>query len=139
MTVNINLQNCDELHLSVSRFWVEWFACGKQQVFDSFVEAVTGIISGRVRILESYVLGNAAAARLQLPTEHGNWKTSAAWSNCWAVVPWPRDVKKSSVSSLAREFDVTVKRSVHAVTGRACGTPNGCASRSLSPAFNGGS
>ena len=89
-SVSINLQNCDELHLNMSRFWVEWFPCGQQAVFDQFVEAVTSVLSGRLRILESYVFGSPVAARLQRPTEGGGWKTLATWSNLGVLVPWPR-------------------------------------------------
>ncbi len=89
--VDVQLQNNDELHLQVSRFWMAWFPCGKQPVFDEFVEAITAVLSGRGRILESYVFGNPATARLQLPTSHGNWRTIATWSNPWAFVPWRRE------------------------------------------------
>ena len=88
--VSINLQNCDELHLNVSRFWVEWFPCGKQQVFDRFLEALTGVLSGRSRIVESYVFGKPATARLQVPRTNGTWKTVATWFSPWVLVPWLR-------------------------------------------------
>lgn len=32
--VAINLQNLDELHLTVSHLWVEWFPCGEQHIFE---------------------------------------------------------------------------------------------------------
>jgi hypothetical protein len=88
--VSFNLQNCDELHLNVSQFWVEWFPCGNQQVFNQFMEAVTGVLSGRCRIVESYVFGSATSARLQVPIAGGSWKTVARWSSLWALIPWWR-------------------------------------------------
>src|SRR5258707_13538342 len=39
--VNLNLQG-DELHLSASRFWVEWFPCTKPEKVDRYFEAVSG-------------------------------------------------------------------------------------------------
>lgn len=89
--VDFNLQNGDELHLNVARFWVGWFPCGQAEVFDAFVEALTGILSGRYRVLESTVFGLAANARLQRPMEDGDWETLATSSHSFAfLIPWPR-------------------------------------------------
>lgn len=87
--VGFNLQ-FDALHLNASHFWVEWFPCGKQRVFDQFVEAVTGLLSGKYRLLESYVFGKCVASRLQRPVGDGGWKTVARLSAIEALVPWPR-------------------------------------------------
>ncbi len=51
---------------------------------------VTGFLSGRFRILESYVLGTPVTARLQRPTGSGTWKTIATWSNLGVLIPWFR-------------------------------------------------
>src|SRR5438270_13804016 len=78
--VNINLQNYDELHISAGALWVEWFPCGEQEVFDRFIEAVTGILLGTFRIIEHRVMGSPGKAELQRPA-NGGWQTIAVWSN----------------------------------------------------------
>ena len=90
--VSFNLQNCDELHLNVpTSFWAEWFPCGRQDVFDQFVEALTGVLSGRFRVLESCLFDTPVSARLKRPTGPNAWKTVSSSNNMWAlVVPWPR-------------------------------------------------
>jgi len=86
--VSFNLQG-DALHLHASKLWVEMFPCGKQRVFEAFVDAMRGLLSGHFRILESYVGKHSATAFLQRP-EKGTWKTVASSSNLWAVLPWRR-------------------------------------------------
>jgi hypothetical protein len=88
--VAVSLQNGDELHLACSQLWVEWFPCSRQEVFEGFLEAASGILSGRCRIVESYVLSRPASARLEAPGEDGRWRTLAKWSSLWAFVPWLR-------------------------------------------------
>src|SRR2546430_16306552 len=65
--VTINLQNLDELHLSAGPLWVEWFPCGDARVFNNFMEAIVGLLSGRFRILEHLVGSSTAKAELQRP------------------------------------------------------------------------
>ena len=62
----------------------------EEVVVDEFVEALTGLLSGRYRILESHVLGRPVAARLQRPSGPGRWKTVARWGNLGVLLPWPR-------------------------------------------------
>ena len=88
--VSINLQNCDELHICASNLWVQWFPCGEQAVFDRFVSAALGLISGEYRLLEAFVLGKPVSSRLQRPQPDGSWETLATSSSLWAFVPWPR-------------------------------------------------
>lgn len=88
--VGINLQNADELHLTAGHLWVEWFPCGDQEVFDQYVEAVIGILSGEYRIVESYVLGSAVTAQLQRPQVDGSWERVTGWGNLGCLVPLPR-------------------------------------------------
>lgn len=91
--VGINLQNADELHLTAgSHFWVEWFPCGDQEVFDQFVTAAKGVISGEYRIVESYALGRAVTAQLQRPNGRG-WESVTGWGNLGCLVPLPRNRK----------------------------------------------
>lgn len=68
--VSINLQNQDELHLNAGKvLWVSWFPCGDQAVFEGFVTAVVGVLSGEYRIVESFVLSQSLGARLEQPIE----------------------------------------------------------------------
>jgi hypothetical protein len=78
------------LHLNVEGFWLEWFPCDRQDVFDRFVEALKGVLSGRLRVLESHLLGSAVVARLQQPTGTGRWKTIGWRAGPGALLPWPR-------------------------------------------------
>lgn len=89
--LSFNLQNCDELHLNVGHhFWVEWFPCGKQPVFDRFCQAALGLISGEYRIVESYLFGRAVKFQLERPTASGGWERIATWSNLGSLIPWAR-------------------------------------------------
>jgi hypothetical protein len=88
--VSINLQNQDELHLNAGEvLWVSWFPCGNQAVFEGFVAAVVGVLSGEYRIVEFFVLGQPLGAKLEQPIESG-WKAVTGCSNLFSFVPWPR-------------------------------------------------
>ena len=50
--VSLNLQNEDELHLNAGELWVSWFPCNKESVSDEYYSAVTGLLSGKNRIVE---------------------------------------------------------------------------------------
>ena len=89
--VNINLQN-DELHLSAGEFWVEWFPCGDTAVFENFMDAVIGLLSGRYRILEYLVGSSTARAQLQRPSTVG-WETIATRSTPLIFIPWRRSTR----------------------------------------------
>lgn len=52
--VNLNLQG-DELHLSAAAFWLGWFPCTDPEVAERYRDAVSGLLSGRYRILEHLV------------------------------------------------------------------------------------
>jgi hypothetical protein len=90
--VSINLQNFDELHLSASNFWVEWFPCEEEEVFSRFIEACVALLSGRGRLVESYLGGRAVSSRLEVLLEDGSWRSLATWSNLLAFIPWRRRV-----------------------------------------------
>jgi hypothetical protein len=85
--VNLNLQNADELHFSVGSFWLEWFPCTDSAMVDSYVEAVTGFISGRLRVLEHYRGKRCIKAELQAPA-NGEWNTIGTWSTLSLPIPW---------------------------------------------------
>jgi hypothetical protein len=81
----------DELHLHVGgSFWVEWFPCDDGAVTDEFIEAVSGIISGRYRIVEHIIAEAPVKAQLQQPREDGGWRNVATWSSLAALIPWRR-------------------------------------------------
>ncbi|MBX3316331.1 MAG: hypothetical protein KF902_05650 [Phycisphaeraceae bacterium] len=80
------LQNCDELHLLVENFWLEWFPCTTPKVADLYLEAVSGFLSGEYRIMEYSFLGECYLARLQKP-QAGGWKTIGTWTNLGVRLP----------------------------------------------------
>ena len=92
--VGINLQNADELHLTVGEhFWMEWFPCGEQRVFEGFIAAALGVISGEFRVVERYVFGRAVSAQLQRPDGTGGWRAVARWANLGFLLPAPRTTR----------------------------------------------
>jgi hypothetical protein len=73
--VNLNLQNRDELHFSVGNFWLEWFPCTDPSRVEAYIDAVSGFLSGRYRILEYYRGKKCTKAELQKPLKSGDWTT----------------------------------------------------------------
>ena len=86
--VSLNLQNLDELHLTASALWVEWFPCTKPDRVEQYFEAVSGLLSGRFRILEHWRGKRPVKAELQTPIGTA-WKTVTGSSDLLSV-PWPR-------------------------------------------------
>jgi hypothetical protein len=85
--VSLTLQG-DELHLRAGdHFWVEWFPCHATDVVNRYSDAVSGLLTGRYRIVESFRRGKAVRAELQGQEEDG-WKVLTAWSRLH--VPLPR-------------------------------------------------
>jgi len=84
----LDLQNRDELTLSASHFWYEWFPCTNQMVVDEYLEAVLGLLSGRFRILEHWRGGRVVKAQLQSPRD-SKWKSVATSTNISSLIPWP--------------------------------------------------
>jgi len=87
--VDLNLQNLDELHLSASVFWYEWFPCTNPKKVEKYLEAVSGLLSGEFRILEHWRGKRPVKAQLQRPTRDG-WENFATWLDVSAIVFWPR-------------------------------------------------
>lgn len=85
--VHLNLQNGDELHLNAPGFWVEWFPCTKPERVEKYYEAVSGLLSGRFRILQRCRGTRVVKASLQCPTR-GRWKTITGCWHLWSF-PWP--------------------------------------------------
>ena len=90
--ISLNLQNLDELDLSASALWVEWFPCTNPTKVDEYFAAVSGLLSGRFRILEHWRGRRVVKAELQFPTERV-WKTM---TGCWNIlsIPWPQKTLK---------------------------------------------
>jgi hypothetical protein len=87
----MNLQNRDELHLNAGEhFCAEWFPCDDAEVFQRYLEAVRGVLSGRFRIMERFVFGKAVEAQLQRPSAGALWQTVATSSNLGILIPWKR-------------------------------------------------
>lgn len=87
--VHLDLQNVDELHVVAGALWVEWFPCTQPGVADLFFEAVSGLLSGRFRIVEHRRGSRPVKAELQRPAGE-TWETLATWSTfSW---PWPRKI-----------------------------------------------
>jgi hypothetical protein len=88
--VGLNLQG-DELHLNAGRFWLEWFPCTRPEVRRAFIEAVSGLLSGRLRIVEFYVGRRVVRAELQRP-ENGSWRAmGTTFIGFW--IPWRRSTR----------------------------------------------
>ena len=86
--VDLNLQNNDELHLSASSLWMEWFPCTYPDRVEKYFQAVSGLLSGQFRILETWRGKRVVQAQLQCPS-NGGWKTIARnWKGLW--LPWPQ-------------------------------------------------
>src|ERR1700674_656425 len=63
--IGLNLQNRDELHIEASRLWVEWFPCTNPKKVAEYFEAVSGLVSGRFRILQHVRGRRVVKAELQ--------------------------------------------------------------------------
>jgi hypothetical protein len=86
--VFLNLQNLDELCVQTSSLNVSWFPCTNPQNVEKYWEAVSGLLSGRFRILQHWRGKRVVKAELQQPTDEG-WKTITGCSYLYSVMPWP--------------------------------------------------
>lgn len=82
----LGFQNENELHFSAGHFWKEWFPCTDKAKAVAFVDAVTGFISGRYRILEHYRGKKCVRAELQTP-DGDKWRTISSWARL--SLPFP--------------------------------------------------
>ncbi len=92
--VNLNLQNRDELHFSVENFWLEWFPCTDRSRVEAYIDAVSGFLSGRYRILEHYRGNKCTKAELQTPLEGGGWRTIGKSYRWGLSLSWKKSVKE---------------------------------------------
>lgn len=77
--INLNLQNIDELHLSVGKLWMCWFPCTEVENSRDFVQTISGLIKGRYRILETIKRGKVVKAQLQYQ-QNGSWVSRSSGS-----------------------------------------------------------
>jgi hypothetical protein len=87
------LQNGDELGFSANHFCVEWFPCTKSDRVEKYLDAVTGFLSGKYRILEHYRGTRCYKAKLQKPEGDG-WRTIANWATIWIPLSFKKTVKE---------------------------------------------
>jgi hypothetical protein len=85
--VSLNLQNVDELHFSVGSFWLAWFPSTDSANVDSYIETVTGFISGRLRVFEHYRGRRCIKAERQAPA-NGGWNTIGTTTRLSLSIPW---------------------------------------------------
>ena len=91
--VSLYLANNDELNMVVDHFWLDWFPCTNPAKVEAYIEAVSGYLSGRYRILEHYRGKKCVKAELQEPSSTG-WKTISRSSTTWLPIPWKKTVKE---------------------------------------------
>jgi|SRR5271165_95872 len=84
--IDLNLQNVDEFHLSASALWVEWFPCTNPKKVAQYFEAVSGLRSGRFRVLERWRGRRAVKAELQSSRKDG-WESISGCSHLLSI-PW---------------------------------------------------
>jgi hypothetical protein len=82
--------NNDEVHFGVANFWIEYFPCTDPEQGERFVDAVSGFIDGRYRIIEHYRGERCVRADLQRPQGDG-WETLATWGR----LHWPLPISKT--------------------------------------------
>ena len=87
------LQNQDELGFSAGHFYIEVFPCTKSVRVEKYLDAVTGFLSGRYRILEHYRGTRCYKAKLQRP-EGDRWRTIATWATIWIPLSFRKTVKE---------------------------------------------
>jgi|SRR5580704_1946900 hypothetical protein len=88
------LQNRDELGFKVDRhFYNEFFPCTKPDRVEAYLDAVTGFLSGKYRILEHHRGTKCYWARLQKP-ENGGWRTIGNWATLWIPLWHMKTVKE---------------------------------------------
>lgn len=91
--VHLYLANNDELNFVVGDCWFEWFPCTDPAKVEAYLEAVSGYLSGRYRVLEHYRGKKCVKTELQAPCTT-DWKTVASSSLIWPPIPWKKTFKE---------------------------------------------
>lgn len=108
----LGFQNNDELHFSVGHFWLEWFPCTEPFKLREYIDAVSGYLSGRYRVVEHYSGARCVKAELQAPVG-SQWQTVGTWRNLWSLLPGKR-----TSHVLRNDAQPAVQRDVHAAASR---------------------
>ncbi len=87
------LQNHDELGFSAGHFYIEFFPCTKSDRVEKYLDAVTGFLSGKYRVLEHYRGTRCYKAQLQKP-EGDRWRTIATWATIWIPLSFKKTMKE---------------------------------------------
>jgi len=90
--VKLNLQG-DELHMNAASFWLEWFPCHNEVVQARYFRAVTGFLSGELRILE-YRRGNRVVKAVLQEPDGNEWKTIGRYLQFHWPFPWKKTVQE---------------------------------------------
>lgn len=89
--VHLNLQNEDELHLEIGRyFWMEWFPVSDQAQADQYIDAVCGFLAGEYRVEEYYRGKTCVKANLQKRGKGGAWESIETWTVLHIPLPWQK-------------------------------------------------
>lgn len=89
--LELYMDNLDELHLQAGTcFWLEWFPCSDPERVEQFLDAVSGLITGKYRIIEHYRGTRAVKAELQASDDDG-WKTIGTWATFDFPIPWKKE------------------------------------------------
>jgi len=78
------LQNHDELGFGVGHFYIEFFPCTKSYRAEEYLDAVTGFLAGKYRVLEYYSGRRCYKAKLQKPRAD-RWHTIATWAQFFGI------------------------------------------------------
>ena len=88
------LQNGDELHFQVGKFWLSWFPCSDESVTRSYIDTVAGYISGKYRIYEHYRGKRCVKSELQM-LSNGSWDTVGTSSSSFGLpIPWKKTYRE---------------------------------------------
>jgi hypothetical protein len=87
------LQNRDELGFSAGHFYIEFFPCTKSDRVEKYLDAVTGFLSGKYRIVEHYRGTKCYKAKLQKP-EDDDWRTIATWATIWIPLSFKKSLRE---------------------------------------------
>jgi hypothetical protein len=87
------LQDYDELGFRAGHFYCEWFPCTRSTKVEKYLDAVTGFLVGKYRILEYYRGVKCYKAKLQKP-EGDHWRTIARWATIWIPLSFKKTVKE---------------------------------------------
>jgi len=90
----------DALHVCAGEFSGEWFSSTRSEVVSQYVDAVTGLLEGRLRIVEHFRGERLVKAFLQRPMSSG-WANISRYYRGFSL-PWLR-TRQRVLQNLATE------------------------------------